>query len=179
MTQPRTPKWPFIVMVAILALFLLYVAGTQDKSDPAMASPAATEQTPVPTPTPAPVETVEISTPVPTLPSGPSKEEVFDIIQESAYENMSQYISSMTFEDNVCLIVYNVEGATLAAQQNSKDWRNVVDNTVNLTIQQYKAFSSYGYDDVQCAITILNEFNTENVLLLVVNGDIMYNAGDE
>ena len=170
-----TPKWPFIVMAIVVLLFLVYVGSTAEDSTPAVASPVATTE---PTSTPEPtVEVTEVkSTPAPTLPSGPSKEEIFELVKDSAYENMSEYISSMTFQDNVCLITYNVEGATFAAQQNSSAWQKVVDNSTNLSLQQYEVFAQYGYEDVQCAITILNEFNTENTLLLVVNGDVLYNA---
>ena len=70
---------------------------------------------------------------------------------------------------------------SLSSQGNSemdKNWSTVVDHTTALASKIVEVFRSYGYDNFVISVNIMNDQNPDNIILMTVNGSVVYNAGE-
>lgn len=204
---PSRPKKKHGCLIAVLAIIGFFLFVGIISSILGTASPDTTASSPV-TSTEAPSETAaNESTPIPTEGStsaiDSSTTSVADSNAESGNLSLSMEeigplldsIISQNFDEDKYTLEYDdtgitlslwedglAVGAALAASGNADAktaWDDMVDNIIYMSNSITDALETMGIENTVITINILNEENTDNTLLCVMNGVVIYDATKE
>lgn len=169
--KPFYKRWWFWVIVAILVLGSCGKTSTKTSKN---AEPTANS---APTVATEPSET--------TVAAATSSSEEIDnaatMIESILKEHYDNY--TISHEDNIITISIWQDGiamgALLASQGNEQcksAWDEMVENIKDLCTSVCEFVDTLGLDDVYVVVNILNDGNTENVLLTVMEGSVIYDS---
>lgn len=169
--KPFYKRWWFWVIVVILVLGSCGQAGTKQSQD--------TEPTEKPTPTIAtkPTETTEAA----QTSSSADVDTAVAMIESVLKENFKNY--SISHEDSI--ITINVwddgiaYGALLASAGNEEcktSWAEMTENQKKFCNSVCEFVDKFGLDDVMVVVNVLNDGNTDNVLLSIMEGVVIYDS---
>ena len=103
------------------------------------------------------------------------------LIESFVKDNFENY--NISCEENTITVSLWMDGlaknAVLAASGNAEaqeSWNSVVEGTQSYSTTTSETVDSLGLDDVVVVVNILNDQNTENVLLSVINGVVIYDS---
>ena len=168
--KPFYKRWWFWVIVAILVIGSCGKTSTETPKDEPTAKSAPTVAT-------EPSET--------TVAAATSSSEEIDnavtMIESILKEHYDNY--TISHEDNIITISIWQDGiamgALLASQGNEQcksAWDEMVENIKGLCTSVCEFVDTLGLDDVYVVVNILNDGNTENVLLTVMEGSVIYDS---
>ena len=169
--KPFYKRWWFWVIVAILVLGSCGKTSTKTSQN---AEPTANS---APTVTTKPSET--------TVAAATSSNEDIDnaviLIESNLKEHFDNY--TISHKDRIITISIWEDGIAMGAIMASQGdetyksaWDGMVENIKNLCDSVCDFVDTLGLDDVTVAINLLNDSNTENVLLTVMEGVVIYDS---
>lgn len=206
---PRTKKGHgCLIAILIVVVFFVLVgiigaatgSSTTDASSSTPSPIASPTETPVETPVEVPTATPDETTPAPTEDSASSSDsaadtdsslgltmdEVVPLLDSIIAQNFDEDKYSLEYDDaGITLSLWEdglALGATLAAAGNADAktaWDEMTDNIIYMSDSMTEALSTLGLQDTVVTVNILNEQNTDNVLLCIVNGVVIYDATAE
>ncbi len=91
---------------------------------------------------------------------------------------------SMAYEGSALAISVKADGVAaevsnaiaMGYDDTYEPWANMRENMVSLCSSIYDALDSFGVKDGSVVVSVLNDTNTDNVLLSVLNGTVIYDA---
>lgn len=182
-----------IVGIVLLVLIVIGMFGNKKTEEPTKAVETAVEAT------------AEVKTEAPTEEAEQIEEAIEDATEEAEEEYQLSVDDIITIykisleqnftddgqgydvirQDDTILINLWSEGITgeaLQAKTNDKyksDWNYMVDNIKDSSESFQSVLDENGYSDMTSAISVVNDVNHDRVLLLVVNGVVLYDAVNE
>lgn len=206
---PRSKKGHgcLVAILIVVAFFVLVgiigtatESSTTDSSTPTPSPIASLTETPVETPAETPTATPDETTPAPTEDStspsdstpdtdsglGLTMDEVVPLLDSIIAQNFDEDKYSLEYDDTgITLSMWEdglALGAALAAAGNADakaSWDEMTDNIIYMSDSMTEALNTLGFQDTVVTVNILNEQNTDNVLLCTVNGVVIYDATAE
>lgn len=184
--KPFYKKWWFWVIIILLLLGSCGAGGEESVSE-TLPSAEGVETQPVSEvttePTTVPSLDVTDASEV-TVSQDASLEAVIDIIEALLKDSFANYETS--YEDGIITIdIWEdgiATGATLAAAGDTgclESWNILVESQKQLSSNIYEIAKNLGLSNVSVVINILNDLNTENVLLSTFNGIVLFDAVNE
>lgn len=137
---------------------------------------------------------VTLPSSMPNVPSSPTSKESTSSIEpldlDSAiaiFEEQTKNIFGENYslsydETGVTLNLWQdglAAGATLAAAGDSdyiKLWQAMTDSLVSMNTSMVDCLAAIGYDNMIISLNLLNDSNHDNVLLMIINGAILYDC---
>jgi len=178
--KPIYKRWWFWTLIVLLLLgsFGAGKASSSEETVPETLPPAvAPEELPAPAIREVPVATEA----APAEVEESDLDYLISLIDPILEENFENH--SISYEDNILTInVWNAgiaEGATLAAAGESEClrlWDDIITNQKEMCKVLLELVQTMGFDDVGVAVNVLNDLNTENVLLTTFNGMVFYDS---
>ena len=112
--------------------------------------------------------------------------EVYKMVCQLIDENLSSMNPEYKYDaDNQILYIYlTAPEGTAQALYTAPDaiqdsWNTIRDGMCTMTSSSCEAFESTGYGDISCCMMLLNDANTDNVLLGVLDGVVIYDVLEE
>lgn len=116
--------------------------------------------------------------------SGPEQasiEAIAEVIKDSLEKNEGY---TVTVDKNTIIASIYSKGLAdsiitlkkIGADENYEDWRDVKDSFINIERKMQDVCESYNRYDIDTMVNVLNDKNTDNVLLSVFNGTVIYDA---
>lgn len=187
--KPIYKKWWFWVIVVFFVIGIFSGPG-HSESEPSetINSIAETSAAKVPDTTPitsvatipsttAEEDTIPTESTIPEMPTST----VAGLIEMALKENFTDY--SIEYEDDIISVGIWQDGisagATLALAGNQEcidSWNQMVENEIELCSGMKELADNFGRSDITIMLNVLNDLNTENVLLSIVNGSVFYDA---
>ncbi len=177
----------------VLVVFLLIgmAGGDEEATEPTSATATESIAETIPKIT-LPIETTtvtttpaEIPTEDPTIPTEENNQVSVDVvaslIEANAAQNFTHYDLSYD-ETGITLSVWEdglSAGAALASSGASEYltlWNEMVDNIEGMGKATVDFAKTYGRDDLLICVNVLNDTNHDNILIMIMNGVVVYDA---
>lgn len=177
--KPFYKRWWFWVIAVILVLGSC--GGMSDSSKDTTPVPEATSTVSANEKAAVEKESTKIETAAPATSSSEDIDTAVNLIESVLKEHYNNY--TISHEDRI--ITINIwedgiaVGALLASQGNEEckeSWDEMVENVKVFSDSVCEFVDSLGLDDVTVVINLLNDSNTENVLLTVMEGIVIYDS---
>lgn len=198
--EKQKKKHGCLIAIVVFVIFGVIVSGMSSEDSGSSDSASAAVETLAPTAEPT-TEPTEEPTETPASEqideSKPDQEESAEseeplmsmdmtaaVIEALVSKNFENY--KVDYDDSgITLSLWQdglAAGSILAAagnQESVESWNNIRENLLTFSDSVYETMETAGHGDAILMINILNDQNTENVLLSVVNGTIVYDAVSE
>lgn len=184
----------FVFLSLIASIFGTSSSDTNEASSvtPTVAPTETSANDPTPDPTEQSISSIDSSS-TSDLPSDTesgslslSMKEVGPLLDSIISQNFDENKYTLEYDDTgVTLSLWEdglTAGAMLAASGNADAkaaWDDMVDNIVYLSNSLTDALTTMGIENTIVTINVLNEENTDNTILCVMNGVVIYDATEE
>ena len=75
-------------------------------------------------------------------------------------------------------VATNAMFAAMGDKENLDTWNTLVESVTKASMQTQQDLNNNGHSDVAFVMEVVNDINKENVLLVVTNGIVMYDAAN-
>lgn len=185
-------------LIAIVIFVIMGIIGAGMSSEDSSSSSGASSGVETPAPTAAPTAApTEEPTPVPTMEADSSPESNANsdeplmsmdmtaaVIEALVSQNFENY--KIDYDDSgITLSLWQdglAAGSVLAAagnQESVDSWNNIKESLITFCDSVSESMEAAGHGDATIMINVLNDQNTDNILLSALNGVIIYDVVNE
>ena len=172
-------RWWFWAIVIVAALAVI---ANSDNSDTGTSSPSQLNNTVQPTEGRfSNIETAPARTESSAEPANVSVDSAIVLIENTLDDNFENF--EVYYENGIIFVNVwqdGIAGAAMVASSGDQEflasWDDLISSQIRLSNSLDDLVEALGLTDVSVAINVLNDMNTENVLLTVMNGIVFYDA---
>lgn len=194
--KPKKKNHGCLIAIAVFVIMGIIGAGMSSEDSGSSSSASSSVETPAPTVAPTSAPTEEPTT-APTMEgdSSPESDTNSDeplmsmdmtaaVIEALVSQNFENY--KIDYDDSgITLSLWQdglAAGSVLAAagnQESIDSWNSIKESLITFCDSVSESMEAAGHGDATITINVLNDQNTDNILLSALNGVIIYDAVDE